>query len=653
MSYLLSNLALSLLATFLLGLFIGWFFWGRLKNRLALLETEWRQRYLNLDGEYQSVIKDFNDVELALKDKTAHNSIINDEKNELTEKFEAIKSIAQQADQETEDLKSKLRKTTASYHVASKKLDERTQQLETFRTAPNEISELKSLLGKATQRYNNNGLELKNKHEELTALQNKCDETNKRSISLNKELAQLQAQLLKRDKEFEFQTVAYASLQNELNNKTEMLNIVQQELDARNSITEDRAQLLERDNKIINLQQALENKRKRIADLESQAKLNKSKDQTSALENELTVLRDRIPALEHSLKQRDSSIAALENEVSRLANDFPPLRDELDERNSQVQDLKQQVNTLQQKIPAFRSTISARDAHIRELEIFIKEAQKAILKPANVIAHNGNGNSNSNGSGRNGHTVENGNVIQLNGNAKKNSNGSLHKQTLKVNNGTAALNVKTNANGTTSTSEVHSNATKKPQKRKLRPYGLKKPTRKPDDLKLISGIGETLEKTLHKCGIYYFEQIASFNLKDVNTVDKLLNFRGRIDRDDWIKQARMLIRSKASGESSKKNSQARKPQCATASSRRPRMKSLGMKRPTGELDDLKLINGVGPTLERKLHRLGIYHFEQIAQLSAEDIELIDSKLKTYKGRVKRDKWPLQARRLHKELHVNA
>ena len=77
-----------------------------------------------------------------------------------------------------------------------------------------------------------------------------------------------------------------------------------------------------------------------------------------------------------------------------------------------------------------------------------------------------------------------------------------------------------------------------------------------------------------------------------------------------------------------------------------------MKRPSGQLDDLQLINGVGPTLEKKLHRLGIYHFEQIAQLTAEDIALIDSKLKTYKGRVKRDKWPMQARKLHKEFYAS-
>ncbi len=243
------------------------------------------------------------------------------------------------------------------------------------------------------------------------------------------------------------------------------------------------------------------------------------------------------------------------------------------------------------------------------------------------------------------------NVVNINGSSKPKNNVTIHS------NGSSKTNVATNQNGKTKNNgSVKSNPTNNKAaatatKLKIKPYGLKKPTRKPDDLKLISGIGETLEKTLHKCGIFYFEQIASFNLKDVNTVDQLLNFRGRIDRDDWIKQARKLLRESKSISKNKKNVASKKSKQVRIPKRKAKMKPLGMKRPNGELDDLQLINGVGPTLEKKLHRLGIYHFEQIAHLTADDIALIDSKLKTYKGRVKRDKWPMQARKLHKEFYA--
>lgn len=641
MTYLISNIVFTLIAALTLGLVIGWLIWGRLKARFQSVETDWRNRYLSLDSEYQSVIKDFNEVELALKDRIEHISTLNNEKNELAKDLNAVTNLNNETDKEIEELKNQLGQITARCHITSKELDTRKQELEHLRRAPAEITELKTLLGQATQRYNNNGLELKNKNEELVALQSHFDETSKHTVSLNKELVHLRAQLLKRDKEFENQVVSFANLQNELNDTNEMLKIVQTELDSRDNTAADLAQLKERDEKIL----VLENQISLVSTQyeNSQAELLDTKKHIPALNNEINSLRERIPSLEGSLKQRDSSIAALEGEVNRLAKQFPPLRDELETRSLQAVELKQQVHTLEQRIPAFKSTIAARDAHIRELEVFMKDAQKAILKPSKrATLKNGNGSVHYNGKTANGNNAVNGNVVHINGAAKTNGNGAVH------NNG------KTKQNGSAKLASLNGKAAAKAPKRSIKPYGLKKPTRKPDDLKLISGIGETLEKTLHKCGIFYFEQIASFNLKDVNTVDKLLNFRGRIDRDDWIKQARVLMqqnnnKDKNTTATTKKASQ--KP-TSQRSNRKSKMKPLGMKRPAGELDDLQLINGVGPTLERKLHRLGIYHFEQIAHLTAEDIELIDSKLKTYKGRVKRDKWPMQARRLHKEFHAS-
>ncbi len=661
MTYLISTIVLILIATLMLGLVIGWLIWGRLKTRLQSVETDWRNRYLSLDSEYQSLIEDFKEVELTLKDRIAHISKLDNERNELARDLIAVTNLNNETLKETEELKNQLGQITARCHITCKELDTRKQELELLHRAPNEITELKTLLGQATQRYNNNGLELKNKNEELAALQNQFNETNKHRISLNKELEHLRAHLLKRDNEFENQVISFANLQNELSDSNEMLKIVQTELDSRDNNAVDNTQLKERDEKILVLENQISLVNKQYED--SQAELLDAKKHIPALNNEINSLRERIPSLERSLKQRDSSIAALEGEVSRLAKQFPPLQDGLDARTSHAEELKQKIHTLEQKIPAFKSTIAARDAHIRELEVFMKDAQKAILKPSRqTTIKNGNDNSNGNGHSKgktaNGKSALNGNVIQINGAAKTNGNGAVNNKTngngASKASGATTTNGKAKRNGAAKLATLNGKTATKTPKNSIKPYGLKKPIRKPDDLKLISGIGESLEKTLHKCGIFYFEQIASFNLKDVKTVDKLLNFRGRIDRDDWIKQARVLMRQnnnkdKNTNVTNKKASQKRTPQ---RNNRKSKMKPLGMKRPAGELDDLQLINGIGPTLERKLHRLGIYHFEQIAHLTAEDIELIDSKLKTYKGRVKRDKWPMQARRLHKELHAS-
>ena len=67
----------------------------------------------------------------------------------------------------------------------------------------------------------------------------------------------------------------------------------------------------------------------------------------------------------------------------------------------------------------------------------------------------------------------------------------------------------------------------------------------------------------------------------------------------------------------------------------------------GRADDLKQIKGVGPKLEALLNRLGVYHFEQIAGWGAEEVAWVDANLEGFKGRVSRDDWVSQARRLAK------
>lgn len=61
-----------------------------------------------------------------------------------------------------------------------------------------------------------------------------------------------------------------------------------------------------------------------------------------------------------------------------------------------------------------------------------------------------------------------------------------------------------------------------------------------DDLKQISGVGPKLEQKLNELGIHRFEQIAAWTPGDVTSFDDKLSFHGRIDRDDWIGQAKVL-----------------------------------------------------------------------------------------------------------------
>lgn len=61
-----------------------------------------------------------------------------------------------------------------------------------------------------------------------------------------------------------------------------------------------------------------------------------------------------------------------------------------------------------------------------------------------------------------------------------------------------------------------------------------------DDLKKISGVGPVLEKKLNALGITTYEQIVNFSAEDIARVDEVLNFKGRIERDNWVEQAKEL-----------------------------------------------------------------------------------------------------------------
>ncbi len=65
-------------------------------------------------------------------------------------------------------------------------------------------------------------------------------------------------------------------------------------------------------------------------------------------------------------------------------------------------------------------------------------------------------------------------------------------------------------------------------------------------------------------------------------------------------------------------------------------------------DDLKLIHGIGPSIEKKLNALGIYSFRQISEFTPRSIDEITETIKFFPGRIDRDKWVSQARNFEEE-----
>jgi predicted flap endonuclease-1-like 5' DNA nuclease len=61
-----------------------------------------------------------------------------------------------------------------------------------------------------------------------------------------------------------------------------------------------------------------------------------------------------------------------------------------------------------------------------------------------------------------------------------------------------------------------------------------------DDLKRIRGIGVLIEKKLNSLGITDYEQVANWTGADIERISRILDFKGRIEREHWIEQARIL-----------------------------------------------------------------------------------------------------------------
>ena len=76
---------------------------------------------------------------------------------------------------------------------------------------------------------------------------------------------------------------------------------------------------------------------------------------------------------------------------------------------------------------------------------------------------------------------------------------------------------------------------------KDRPAGIERPALV-DDLKMISGVGPKFEILLHELGIYTFAQVAAWKRAERDWVDSYMKFGGRIERDDWVKQAKALAK---------------------------------------------------------------------------------------------------------------
>ncbi|WP_257165308.1 cell envelope biogenesis protein TolA [Bradyrhizobium sp. SRS-191] len=202
-----------------------------------------------------------------------------------------------------------------------------------------------------------------------------------------------------------------------------------------------------------------------------------------------------------------------------------------------------------------------------------------------------------------------------------------------------------------------------------RPPSLLAPDGAADDLKLIKGIGPKNEAILNDIGVHHFSQIAEWAPPHAEWVGHHMAFPGRIEREHWIAQAKLLAAGLDTAHSTAVKSgaitiddQADAPLSEDEASyllaHLPALmppveneeahagtRPLGLAAPRGgQADDLKLIKGIGKQNEARLHGLGIWHFDQVAAWTAEHAKWVGSYL-AFAGRIEREQWISQAKEL--------
>lgn len=167
----------------------------------------------------------------------------------------------------------------------------------------------------------------------------------------------------------------------------------------------------------------------------------------------------------------------------------------------------------------------------------------------------------------------------------------------------------------------------------------------PDNLKLIRGIGRQNEARLNALGVTRFAQIAAWKAKDAAEWGERLAFPGRIEREEWIAQAKVLASGKATDFSKRVKRGAVESSAGSGApvdlGKKPRLLKAARK---GGPDNLTLIDGVGNAIEKRLQEIGIYHFDQIAKLTDAEATWIGNEI-GFPGRVQRENWIAESKLL--------
>ncbi|MEM9930215.1 MAG: helix-hairpin-helix domain-containing protein, partial [Bacteroidota bacterium] len=145
-----------------------------------------------------------------------------------------------------------------------------------------------------------------------------------------------------------------------------------------------------------------------------------------------------------------------------------------------------------------------------------------------------------------------------------------------------------------------------------------------DDLTQIEGVGTFLQQKLYDEGYYTYAAIANLSSAEIEELTGKIGYLpGRIEKDDWVGQAKKLMAApkKADKKSTKKTTKKKK----------------------SKADNLKVIEGIGPKIEGLLKDAGIKTLDQLAKTPVDDIKAVLTKAGDRYRIHDPGTWPSQAR----------
>lgn len=153
-----------------------------------------------------------------------------------------------------------------------------------------------------------------------------------------------------------------------------------------------------------------------------------------------------------------------------------------------------------------------------------------------------------------------------------------------------------------------------------------------NDLTAIEGIGPFLEKKLNDAGVFTYTDIAAWDAEKIAEITtKISFFEGRIEKDDWVGQAKKLI-----DETPEEFAEA----STIAEARSLELEEIHV---VPALNDLKLILGIDEAIEKILFTAGINSFAELAKMDPDEIRNILVVVDPALNGVDPSAWPAQAR----------